>query len=299
MSEIKTHHDSIMIESNKNVRTRKVKDFLVRCLIWGASFLTIGILLWILIFVFSQGLPHINWEFLTTAPKNNGVNGGVLPMIVNTLYIIILSIGIATPIGVGAAIYLQEYAKPGRIVKIIRFSTETLAGIPSIIYGLFGYVFFVIVLNMGWSLLAGGLTLSIMILPTIVRTTEEAIKAVPQSYREGSLALGASKLRTIMKVVLPSAIPGILAAIILSIGRAVGESAALYFTAGTALSRVIPKSITDSGRTLSVHLYLLAKEAISFEKAYATATVLLITVALINFAANRLGAMLLRKTTSK
>jgi len=277
------------------MKIRKVKDFFIKSIIWVSAFSTVGILGWILFFVFVNGLPHISWSFLSEVPRRNGLEGGILPMVLNSVYVIILAISISTPIGIGAATYLTEYSKPGKIIRIIRFATETLAGIPSIIYGLFGYVFFVIVLNMGWSLLSGALTLSIMVLPTIVRTTEESIKAVPAMYREGSLALGASKLRTILKVVLPSAAPGILAAIILSIGRSVGETAAVYFTAGTALSPRIPTTVTQSGRTLAVHLFLLVKEAISFEKAYATACVLIITVTIVNYAANKIGSRFIRK----
>jgi len=218
--------------------------------------------------------------------------GGILPMIVTTFYVIAISIAIATPIGICAAIYLVEYAKPGKLVRTIRFATESLAGIPSIIFGLFGFLFFVTVLHFKFSILSGALTLSIMVLPTIVRTTEEALKAVPQSYREGSLGLGASKLSTIMNVVLPTAVPGILAAVILSVGRIIGETAAIYMTVGMA--PYIPKGFMESGRTLSVHLYLLAKEGISFEKAYATAAVLIIIVAFLNFIANKTASALNR-----
>lgn len=265
---------------------RSLVDNSIKVLIWLSSFITVGILVWILGYVIMNGIGEISWEFLITEPK--GEEGGILPMIINTVYIVLLSIAISTPIGVCAAIYLVEYAKPGKVVRFIRFATESLAGIPSIIYGLFGLIFLVTALQLSWSLLAGAITLSIMILPTIVRTTEEALKSVPNSYREGSLALGTSKLRTIVKVILPSAIPGILTAVILSVGRVVGETAAVYLTAG--MTPYIAKSVMDSGRTLTVHLYLLANEGISFSKAYATATVLIIIIAIINFAANRLAA---------
>lgn len=271
------------------ITSRKIKDFLVKCIVWMASAFTVGILAWILYFVISNGIGHIDWEFLSSAPRRNGLEGGVLPLMVNTVYTILLSVSISAPIGVCSAIYLSEYAKPGKVLTIIRFATETLAGIPSIIYGLFGYMFFVVGLKMGWSLVSGALTLSIMALPTIIRTSEEAIKSIPEGYREGSLALGASKLRTIIKVVLPCGIPGIITAIILSMGRAVGETAAVYFTAGTAMTTSIPLRITDSGRTLAVHLFILAKEAISFEKAYATATVLIAVVLIANSVANAVG----------
>ncbi len=263
---------------------RKTIDHLLTACIWISSFVTVGVLAWILLHVLLNGIGHINWEFLSTAAK--GHEGGILPMIVSTVAVVLVAVGISTPIGVCAAIYLVEYAKPGKVVRAIRFATETLAGIPSIIYGMFGMIFFVNLLKLGFSILAGAVTLSIMVLPTIVRTTEEALKAVPIGFKEGSLALGASKLRTISRVILPSAIPGILAAIILSIGRIVGETAALYFTAGTVPR--MPTAIMDSARTLSVHLYLLVYEGISFEKAYATATVLVVVVAVINFMANRM-----------
>jgi len=268
---------------------RKIKDNILKSLIWISSFITVGILAWILLYVFMNGIGEINWEFLTSAAEGEG-EGGILPMMITTLYVIVLTIIIATPIGICAAIYLVEYAKPGKIVRLIRFATESLAGIPSIIFGLFGMIFFVTTLKLGWSLVSGAITLSIMVLPTIVRTTEEALKSVPNTFREGSLGLGASKLRTIRLVVLPSAIPGILTAVILSIGRVVGETAAVYLTAGMVPR--MPETVMDSGRTLAVHLYLLAKEGISFEKAYATATVLILIIIAINFSANKLASML-------
>jgi phosphate transport system permease protein len=267
---------------------RDVIDYALKILIGLSAFLTVGILVWILGYIVTHGIGEINWAFLSTPPK--GEAGGILPMIISTVYIVLLSVVISTPIGVCAAIYLVEYAKPGKIVRIIRFATESLAGIPSIVFGLFGMIFFVTALTFKFSLLSGAITLSIMVLPTIIRTTEEALKAVPNAYREGSLGLGASKLRTILKVVLPSAIPGVLTAVILSIGRIVGETAAVYLTAGMVPR--IPKNLMSSGRTLSVHLYLLAKEGISFEKAYATATILIIIVAVINFTANQFARRL-------
>lgn len=269
---------------------RKLKDTIARVLIWASALITVGALAWILIYVISNGLSEISWSFLTN--KASGDEPGIFPMIISTLYIVLLSIAISTPIGVCSAIYLVEYAKPGKIVRLIRFATESLAGIPSIIYGLFGMIFFVIALGFKFSLISGAITLSMMVLPTIIRTTEEALKAVPRNYREGSLALGASKLRTIFRVILPSAMPGIITAIILSIGRVVGETAAVYLTAGMVPR--LPTSIMDSGRTLAVHLYILAKEGISFEQADATALVLIIVVALINFVANKLGSRMKR-----
>ena len=205
----------------------------------------------------------------------------MLPSILNTLFMVAVALVIAGPLGIGSAVYLTEYAKKGnKFVSLIRLTTETLQGIPSIIYGLFGFLFFNGALKMGYSILSGGLTLAIMVLPVIMRTTEEALLAVPDSYREGSFGLGAGKCRTIFKLVLPSAIPGILAGIILSIGRIVGETAALIFTAGTVGE--IAKGLTGSGRTLAVHMYLLANEGLHIDKAYAVAVVLLVLVLCLN-----------------
>ncbi len=265
----------------------RIKDRILRCLIWMFSFITMGVLVWILIYIISNGISHISWEFISTIYKPVNDQHGILPMILSTLYIVLITIVIATPIGICSAIYLVEYSKPGKVLSLIRFATETLSGIPSIIYGLFGYIFFVIALHLKWSLLSGALTLSIMVLPTIIRTTEESLKSVPIAYKEGSLALGATKLTTIAKVILPCAISGILTAVILSIGRIVGETAAVYLTAGYVTR--IPSSIMDSGRTLSVHLYQLAKEGISFEQSFATATVLVVVVAIINLLATTLA----------
>jgi len=270
------------------VKKGKITDTVITAMIWAAAFITVAILAWILLYVIINGIGKINWEFLTTAPKGFG-GGGIFPMIITTCYIVLLSLLIAAPIGVCSAIYLVEYAKSGKIVRIIRFATESLSGIPSIVFGLFGYLFFVTQLGWKYSLLSGSMTLSIMILPTIIRTTEESLKAIPVSYREGSLGLGASKLRTILKVVLPSALPGILIAVILSIGRIVGETAAVYFTAGFAPH--MAKSIMDSSRTLSVHMYVLTKEG-NFDSGFATATVLIIVVLTMNLIANFIGKRL-------
>lgn len=262
---------------------RRFADSLLTFLIWFSAFITIAVIAWILIYVLSKGITQISWKFLTDVYRPTAGKTGIFPMIISTLDIIGVTVLIATPIGICSAIYLVEYSRPGKVVNIIRFATETLAGIPSIIYGLFGLIFFVIALHFKYSILSGALTLSIMVLPTIIRTTEEAIKSVPGTYREGSFALGATKLGTITRVILPCSIPGILTAVILSVGRIVGETAAVYLTAGYVPN--IPSSIMKSGRTLSVHLYTLAKEGISFEQAFATATVLVIIVAIINFAA--------------
>jgi phosphate transport system permease protein len=276
------------------MKNKRISDKILMFLIWFFSFITIGILAWILIYIILKGISHINWEFISTVYRPTEEKTGIFPMIVSTIYIVLVTVAISTPIGICSAIYLVEYSKPGKILNKIRFATETLAGIPSIIYGLFGLIFFVLALQLRWSILSGALTLSIMVLPTIIRTTEEALKSVPDTYREGSFSLGATKLRTISKVILPCAIPGILTAVILSIGRIVGETAAVYLTAGYVPN--IPSSIMKSGRTLSVHLYTLAKEGISFEQAFATATVLILIVALLNFVASKIAGNIKRMT---
>lgn len=274
---------------------RRISDNILLISTWLSAFITMAILVWILAYVIIKGIPYISWNFLTTIYKPVRGQTGILPMIASTLMLIGVTLVISTPIGICSAIYLVEYSKPGRLVNIIRFATETLAGIPSIIYGLFGYIFFVVALQLKYSILSGALTLSIMVLPTVIRSTEEALKSVPDAYREGSFALGAGKLITVARVVLPCAIPGILTAVILSIGRIVGETAAVYLTAGYVPS--IPSSIMRSGRTLSVHLYTLAREGISFEQAYATATILVIIVAIINFIATRTARKLEKVST--
>jgi phosphate transport system permease protein len=248
-----------------------------------STILTIGLLLFLIGYIMIKGIPHIKPELFQW--KYNTLNVSLMPALINTVIITIISLLIAAPIGVFSAIYLVEYAKKGnKLVSIIRITAETLSGIPSIVYGLFGLLFFVTALGWGMSLLAGAFTLSIMILPLIMRTTEEALKAVPNSYREGSYGLGAGKLRTVFKIVLPSAMPGILAGVILGIGRIVGESAALIYTAGTVAE--IPKGsdfLFDSTRTLSVHMYALASEGLYVNQSYATAVILLIIVVLINY----------------
>lgn len=268
--------------------SRKAKENIIKAFIWASAMVTVGILIWIVSYIVMNGVGEINAKFLTTSPV--GDEGGIYPMLPSTLYMVLLTVAIATPIGICAAIYLVEYAKAGKIVRIIRFATESLAGIPSIIFGLFGFIMFVTIFKLGWSIISGALTLSIMILPTIVRTTEESLKSVPDSYRQGSLALGASKFRTIVFVVLPSCARGIISASILSIGKIVGETAAVFFTAGTVAR--VPSSINDSGRTLAVHLFIMAKEALSFSKAFATATILILLVLVVNLITNALGKRL-------
>lgn len=247
------------------------------------AYFTVGILLIIVFIIFLKGIKHFNLEFLLTFPEDMGRHGGIFPSIVGTILLVLLSLLFATPLGVGTAIFLTEYTRETKFTKIIRFGVESLAGIPSIIYGLFGFIFFVIKLKMGWSLLAGALTLTIMILPTIIRTSEEAIKAVPKNFRMVSYSLGATKWETTTKVVIPSAAPGILTGIMLSVGRAMGETAAVIFTMGSSLR--LPTSLFDSGRTMAVHFYILAREGISMEKAYATALVLVLSILCINILA--------------
>lgn len=252
---------------------------ILRSLVYGAALLTVAVLLFIVVYILIKGVPHLSLDLF--AWKYNSTNLSLMPALVNTILITLFSLLIAVPLGVFAAIYMVEYAKRGNgLVKVVRMTAETLSGIPSIVYGLFGMLFFVFNLKLGLSLLSGALTLSIMILPLIMRTTEEALIAVPDAYREGSFGLGAGRLRTVFKVVLPSAIPGILAGVILGVGRIVGETAALLYTAGTVAE--MPSGILDSTRTLSVHMYILSNEGLYIEKAYATVVVLLVIVMGIN-----------------
>ncbi|PKM82590.1 MAG: phosphate ABC transporter, permease protein PstA [Firmicutes bacterium HGW-Firmicutes-14] len=268
----------------------KTTQKIAKTALWIAGLSTVAILIMVIGYVLFEGIPVMSWEFLTDKPRKMGSKGGIFPIIVATVYFTALTLAIAAPIGVGAAIYLTEYTREGRLTRIIRFGTEALAGIPSIVFGLFGFAFFVILLEPvthGWSLISGSLTGATMILPTLVRTSEEAIKTVPVSYREGSLALGATKWQTICKVVLPSALPGIVTGVILSIGRVIGETAALMLTLGGSLR--MPESIFDPARTMSMHLYLVALEVGTQEatkKAFATGAVLIITIFLINTTAN-------------
>ena len=248
-----------------------------------ATLLTVAVLLFVIAFVLIKGLPGVTWTFLSSAPKEMGKEGGILPTLVGTILLPLLAISIAVPLGVGTAVYLTEYTRETRMTRALRFGTDCLAGIPSIIFGLFGFIFFVVMLKMGWCLLSGALTLAIMVLPTIIRTSEEAIRSVPNAYREVSFSLGATRWETVMKVILPNALPGIVTGMILGVGRSIGETAAVIFTAGSSLR--MPLTVFDSVRTMSVHFYILAREGISNEKAYATAAVLIISVLLINLVA--------------
>lgn len=258
------------------------------------AFLVMISLLLIMGYILLNGVGHINLEFLIKEPSSMGREGGIFSVIIGTLILTLFSVLIATPIGVAAAIFFTEYSAGKKWVGPIRFFTEILAGIPSIIFGLFGFAFFVIFLGFGWSILSGGLTLAIMILPTLIRATEESLKTVPMSYREGSLSLGATKLQTITRVIIPSCLPGILTGIILGVGRAIGETAAVMLTAGSNLR--MPTSLLDSTRTMSVHLYTLASEGISLEKTFATASLLIIMVLIINTAANAMTSKYIIKS---
>lgn len=244
-----------------------------------AAATTFFILIYLIVYILIKGVPYLTPSLF--AFKYNSENVSMLPAIINTVTMTLGSLLIAAPLGIFTAIYLVEYAKRGnKLVGVVRITAETLSGIPSIVYGLFGLLFFVTTLQWGFSLLAGAFTLSIMILPLIMRTTEEALKSVPDTFREGSFGLGAGRLRTVFKIVLPSAVPGILAGVILAVGRVVGETAALIYTAGTVAE--IPPNVMGSGRTLAVHMYALSSEGLYTNQAYATAVVLLIVVLLIN-----------------
>ena len=279
---------------------RRIYDRGLRGLLYLCAALTIALLVFMIGYVFYRGLGGITWEFLTTQRSLIRGTDGILPNILNTLYIILLSMVIVLPLGVGAAIYLTEYATNHKLVSIIEFATETLTGIPSIIFGLVGMLFFCQFLSLKSSLLAGALTLVIMTLPTIVRTTQEALKTVPNSYREAALGLGAGKWRMIRTVVLPSSVDGIVTGCILSIGRIVGESAALLFTAGMGMAlnsffSSFDNFIHSSGATLTVALYVYAKERAEFDVAFAIAAILMLLTLVINLTAKLVGKKLKRK----
>lgn len=252
---------------------------------WLSGLLIVLILAGIIGYVVFRGISAISWEFISQPPLRAGKLGGISTTIIGTVYLTFLSLLVAVPVGVGSAIYLEEYAhSQSKFADLVDLTAETLAGIPSIVFGLFGFVFFVIFLGLGWSVLSGSLTMAIMVLPTITRTSQEAILAVPREYRENSLALGASRWQTIRKVILPSALPGIVTGVILSIGRAVGETAAIILTAGSSLG--MPVSPLDPARTMAVHLYILAMEGISTERAFGTAFLIVVLVIIINYLAN-------------
>jgi len=272
---------------NKRTFAQKMKSykrsplsFVLLLLVLIASGITVLVLGFLVGYILINGIPNLSLDLFAWTYTSENVS--MMPAIINTLIMTLISLFIAVPFGIFAAIYLVEYAKKGnKIVGIIRITAETLSGIPSIIYGLFGMLFFVVALKWGYSILAGAFTLAIMVLPVVMRTTEEALLAVPDSFREGSFALGAGKLVTVFKIVLPSAVPGILSGVILSIGRIVGETAALMYTAGTATA--VASNVFASGRTLSVHMYSLSREGLHIDQSYATAVVLLFIVILINW----------------
>ena len=259
--------------------------------VYGAAVITFAVLLFLIAYILINGIPNLKPSLFEWTYNSDNVS--MMPAIITTVQMTLLALVIAVPLGLFTAIYLNEYAKRGnKLVNIIRITTETLSGIPSIVYGLFGMLFFVTQLHWGYSLIAGGMTLAIMILPLIMRTAEEALMAVPDTFREGSFGLGAGRLRTVFRIVLPSAMPGILSGIILAIGRIVGETAALIFTAGTMAQ--IP-SLFQSGRTLAIHMYVLSGEGLHMNEAYATAVVLLVVVLLMN----ALSAFVAKKLTKK
>ena len=268
-------------------KKRKVFEALMKGFMYISLALTVSLVLFLIVYVLMQGLPHITWNFLTTQPSYLNGNIGILPDILNTVYIILATLVIVLPLGVGAAIYLSEYASNKKIVAMIEYAAETLSGIPSIIYGLVGMLLFSN--NMGTCLLAGSLTLVIMNLPTIMRTTQESLKTVPQSYREGAFGLGAGKWRVVRTVVLPGCVDGVITGCILSVGRILGESAALLFTAGFAhVLNGIVAGLTSPGASLTVALYLYAKEDGEFGIAFAIAAILMLLTMLINFSADRI-----------
>jgi phosphate transport system permease protein len=253
--------------------------------IWGGGFITVLILVVVIGYVLIQGIPSISWEFLTTAPQGGlSGEGGISTVIVSTLYLVAVTIVILVPIGLGAAIYLAEYAPNNKLTQLIRYGVETLSGVPSIIFGLFGFALFVTVLHFNFSILSGALTLVCLLLPTMIRTSEEAIRSVPQGHREAALALGATKWQMISRVLVPAALPGIVTAIILCVGRAIEETACLYVTLGG--SSAMPTSLLSGGRTLSLHVFYLAMETRAFDKAMATGAVLIITIIVINTLTN-------------
>ena len=280
------------VDDEKNLRKRKTVSIALKAAVWFCGILTVGILVYILSFILIRGIPKINMEFLFG--EYNSETLSAFSSVVATVEMIVISLLIAVPVGVFCAIYLSEYAKRGnKAVKVIRLAVDTLAGIPSIVYGLFGMIVFVYAFGFKASILSGICTISIMILPVIISSSEEAIKAVPDMYREGSLALGATRLRTVFKVVLPSAMPGILSGIILAIGRIVGESAASIFTTGTNVLKDPTLNLLASQRTLAIHMYMLANEGLphSRDMAFATGSILILIVFLVNFAATKIAGM--------
>ncbi len=276
--------------SNQISKKRKIYIGTLKTLMLLSVIITSALVLFLMIFVFAKGIPNISWEFLSTAPSYLTERIGILPDILNTVYIVIATLAIVLPLGVGAAVYLTEYASNKKIVAVIEYAAETLSGIPSVIYGLVGMLFFCRFLNMKTSLLAGSLTLVIMNLPTIMRTTQESLKTVPQSYREGAFGLGAGKWHVVRTVVLPGCVDGVITGCILSVGRILGESAALLFTAGFAHAlNGMKDALENAGATLTVALYVYAKEQGEFGVAFAIAAILMLLTLIINLAAALTG----------
>jgi phosphate transport system permease protein len=280
---------------NKCKRSKPKRNFqssILHGIVMGSAIITFTVLIFIIGYILVKGVPSLSLDLFSFTYTTDNVS--LLPALINTVIITALSLLIAVPIGVFSSIYLVEYAKRGnKVVDVIRITAETLSGIPSIVYGLFGMLFFVTTLKLGYSILSGSLTLAIMILPLIMRTTEESLKSVPDSYREGSFALGTGRLRTVFRIVLPTAVPGILAGVILGVGRIVGETAALIYTAGTVAE--IPSSVLSSGRTLAIHMYALSSEGLHTDKAYATAVVLLFIVVIINWLSRKVASKFSKK----
>ena len=277
-------------------KSRVLKNGLRTTFVYVAAAITMAVLVGIIGYVLYKGVPELSWQLITSVPSVTKKVDGIFPYILNTLYVILLSLLIVLPLGVGAAVYLTEYARNKHLIRVIEFTTETLAGIPSIIYGLVGMLFFVQFCSLGTSLLAGGLTLVVMTLPTIIRTTQESLKTVPQSYREGALGLGAGKWHMIRTIVLPSSVDGIVTGCILAIGRVVGESAALLFTAGMGLTiNGFFEAMGSSGATLTVSLYMYAMERGEIDVAFAIAAILMILTLVINLAAKLVGSKLRKK----
>ncbi len=300
-SSLKSENDAMRLRRADNLKARKLNQNIWYVLLWIGSLVTVAILLAVIGYVMAEGLKVVNWEFLTTPPRGGlSGEGGISTTIVTTLYLVGLTLVFATPLGLGAAIFLVEYAGDQSInnkfiaglIQFAHFGVETLAGIPSIIFGLFGYALFVSTLSLGWSLLSASLAGACLILPTIIRTTEEALLTVPRDLRQGSLALGATKWQTLTKVVLPAAMPGIVTGVILSVGRIISETAVFFVTLGGSYR--MPTSIMDSGRTMALHLYYLAMDTRAFDKAMGTAAILIITIIIINLVIDQISRRLTR-----